>query len=62
MMWNVCVCVCVCVCVAAGGQGQYGRVIGYVEPLPADHPTKFEFVNGMSECVCVCLMVRWVVG
>lgn len=31
----------------SGGQGQYGRVIGYMEPLPADHPTKFEFVNGI---------------
>ncbi len=31
----------------AGGQGQYGRVVGYIEPLPADHPTKFEFENGI---------------
>ncbi|RDX63453.1 Elongation factor G-2, mitochondrial, partial [Mucuna pruriens] len=28
-----------------GGQGQYGRVIGYIEPLPAGSPTKFEFEN-----------------
>lgn len=32
---------------AAGGQGQYGRVVGYLEPLPADAPAKFEFVNGI---------------
>ncbi|EFN59906.1 hypothetical protein CHLNCDRAFT_56440 [Chlorella variabilis] len=31
----------------SGGQGQYGRVTGYLEPLPADHPTKFEFENGI---------------
>lgn len=31
----------------SGGQGQYGRVVGTIEPLPADHPTKFEFVNGI---------------
>lgn len=31
----------------SGGQGQYGRVVGYMEPLPADHPTKFEFENGI---------------
>ncbi|OWM80153.1 hypothetical protein CDL15_Pgr019317 [Punica granatum] len=28
-----------------GGQGQYGRVCGYVEPLPAGSPVKFEFEN-----------------
>ncbi|KAM1019032.1 hypothetical protein ACFX13_041180 [Malus domestica] len=29
----------------SGGQGQYGRVCGYIEPLPADSQTKFEFEN-----------------
>ncbi|KAG1334998.1 elongation factor G, mitochondrial [Cocos nucifera] len=29
----------------SGGQGQYGRVCGYIEPLPMDSPTKFEFEN-----------------
>ncbi|XP_075474279.1 elongation factor G-2, mitochondrial-like [Primulina tabacum] len=29
----------------SGGQGQYGRVIGYMEPLPLGSPTKFEFEN-----------------
>ncbi|CAK9149383.1 unnamed protein product [Ilex paraguariensis] len=28
-----------------GGQGQYGRVCGYVEPLPVGSSTKFEFEN-----------------
>jgi elongation factor G len=28
-----------------GGSGQYGRVAGYIEPLPADHPTGYEFVD-----------------
>lgn len=28
-----------------GGQGQYGRVCGYIEPLPPGSPTKFEFDN-----------------
>lgn len=27
----------------AGGQGQYGRVVGYMEPLPEDSPEKFVF-------------------
>jgi elongation factor G len=31
----------------SGGQGQYGRVIGGIEPLPEGHPTGFEFVNAM---------------
>jgi elongation factor G len=26
-----------------GGSVQYGKVAGYIEPLPADHPTGFEF-------------------
>jgi elongation factor G len=26
-----------------GGSGQYGKVAGYIEPLPADHATGFEF-------------------
>ncbi|XP_024032543.1 elongation factor G-2, mitochondrial [Morus notabilis] len=29
----------------SGGQGQYGRVVGYIEPLPPGSPTKFEFEN-----------------
>ncbi|KAG7025342.1 Elongation factor G-2, mitochondrial [Cucurbita argyrosperma subsp. argyrosperma] len=28
-----------------GGQGQYGRVCGYIEPLPQGSSTKFEFEN-----------------
>ncbi len=28
-----------------GGQGQFGRVIGYIEPLPADAELKYEFVD-----------------
>ncbi|KAK4798270.1 hypothetical protein SAY86_030596 [Trapa natans] len=28
-----------------GGQGQYGRVCGYIEPLPAGSTVKFEFEN-----------------
>ncbi|KAK3002849.1 hypothetical protein RJ639_019911 [Escallonia herrerae] len=31
----------------SGGQGQYGRVCGYVEPLPTGSPTKFEFENNI---------------
>ncbi|GMH14134.1 hypothetical protein Nepgr_015975 [Nepenthes gracilis] len=30
-----------------GGQGQYGRVCGYVEPLPLETATKFEFENNI---------------
>lgn len=29
----------------SGGQGQYGRVCGFVEPLPLGSATKFEFEN-----------------
>lgn len=29
----------------SGGQGQYGRVTGYIEPLPEGSSTKFEFEN-----------------
>ncbi|KAL8129521.1 hypothetical protein V2J09_018676 [Rumex salicifolius] len=29
----------------SGGQGQYGRVTGYIEPLPLGSATKFEFEN-----------------
>ncbi|KMT03792.1 hypothetical protein BVRB_8g189370 [Beta vulgaris subsp. vulgaris] len=29
----------------SGGQGQYGRVTGFVEPLPLGSATKFEFEN-----------------
>ncbi|KAI3700599.1 hypothetical protein L2E82_45235 [Cichorium intybus] len=29
----------------SGGQGQYGRVVGYMELLPAGSETKFEFEN-----------------
>ncbi|HEY0710904.1 MAG TPA: elongation factor G [Polyangia bacterium] len=28
-----------------GGSGQYGKVGGYIEPLPSDHPTGYEFVD-----------------
>eukprot|EP00889_Picochlorum_renovo_P006038 jgi/Picre1/33068/NNA_008394.t1 len=31
----------------SGGQGQYGRVTGYIEPLPADSKEKFLFENGI---------------
>jgi len=31
-----------------GGSGQYGRVAGYIEPLPADHATGFEFVDDIT--------------
>ncbi|XP_047333867.1 elongation factor G-1, mitochondrial-like [Impatiens glandulifera] len=29
----------------SGGQGQYGKVCGYIEPLPEGSKTKFEFEN-----------------
>ncbi|MBN2576391.1 MAG: elongation factor G [Deltaproteobacteria bacterium] len=28
-----------------GGSGQYGKVAGFLEPLPHDHPTGYEFVD-----------------
>lgn len=28
-----------------GGHGQYGRVIGVIEPLPPDQNTKLEFID-----------------
>jgi elongation factor G len=31
-----------------GGSGQYGKVAGYIEALPSDHPTGFEFVDDVS--------------
>lgn len=31
----------------SGGQGQYGRVVGYIEPLPADSSDKFVFENAI---------------
>ncbi|KAL8505357.1 hypothetical protein ACS0TY_016555 [Phlomoides rotata] len=31
----------------SGGAGQYGRVIGYMEPLPPGYGTKFEFENNL---------------
>lgn len=31
-----------------GGRGQFGRVIGYVEPLPPDRNTDLEFVDSTS--------------
>ncbi|GAB5361472.1 hypothetical protein AAMO2058_000716000 [Amorphochlora amoebiformis] len=31
----------------SGGSGQYGRVIGYLEPLPEDSKVSFEFANEM---------------
>ena len=31
----------------SGGSGQYGRVIGYIEPLPEDSPEKLKFTNSI---------------
>jgi elongation factor G len=31
-----------------GGSGQYGKVAGYIEPLPGDHPTGYEFEDDVS--------------
>ena len=32
----------------SGGSGQFGKVVGYIEPLPADAVAKFEFVNEIT--------------
>jgi len=32
----------------SGGAGQFGRVIGYVEPLPEGHPETFVFENRLT--------------
>jgi elongation factor G len=31
-----------------GGSGQYGKVAGYIEPLPMDHPEGYEFVDDIK--------------
>jgi elongation factor G len=31
-----------------GGSGQYGKVAGYIEPLPMDHPTGYEFLDDIK--------------
>jgi elongation factor G len=31
-----------------GGSGQYGKVAGFIEPLPPEHPTGFEFVDDIT--------------
>ncbi len=31
-----------------GGSGQYAKIAGFVEPLPSDHPTGYEFVDDIS--------------
>ena len=39
----------------SGGQGQYGRVVGYIEPLPEDHPVKVPGLGRVSVlCACSC--------
>lgn len=32
----------------SGGSGQFGKVVGYIEPLPADAAMKYEFVNEIT--------------
>jgi elongation factor G len=31
-----------------GGSGQYGKVAGFIEPLPAEHPTGYEFEDDIT--------------
>ncbi len=31
-----------------GGSGQYGKVAGYIEPLPSDHATGYEFLDEIT--------------
>ncbi|HET6280233.1 MAG TPA: elongation factor G [Polyangia bacterium] len=31
-----------------GGSGQYGKVAGYIEPLPAEHPSGYEFLDDIT--------------
>ncbi len=31
-----------------GGSGQFGKVVGYIEPLPADSPLSYEFVDDIT--------------
>jgi len=31
-----------------GGSGQFGKVVGYIEPLPADSATNYEFVDDIT--------------
>lgn len=38
----------------SGGQGQYGRVVGRIEPLPEGSAENFEFVNGMVRACLRC--------
>jgi len=32
----------------SGGSGQFGKVVGYIEPLPADSALKYEFVSEIT--------------